>query len=358
MKNLIILSFCVLNCYVILAQKNSCNNYNAPNYDKVHTEIITKQIQFQRNSSDNIFMIENVNGNIEVEGYGGNTIEIEVEKVIKSDTKANLDKGIEAIQLGVFENNNGVCLYMDAPFAKFNKDIMSFEYGKDKKGDSSENCNTNWNDSTKNSEYHYELNYKVKVPRTVNLKIDNLSGPKMEVSNIIGEMMELKNTSGHIFVNNLEVKDIDIITMSGHIKGADIAAKELSAKTMSGHVKINGIDGAATHATSMSGHVMLTYSKNPKEASVYSSMSGHVDVGFQPDLNANILQTVNNNGKLYSDFTDLSNVTNTNSKPTKSKKSCAATCNGSAKKANYKVGRGGDKFSFSTMNGHVKVRKI
>ena len=64
MKNLIILSFCVLNCYVVLAQKNSCNTNNYNNFKETHSEVITKEIKFTKNSDDNIFMIENVNGNI------------------------------------------------------------------------------------------------------------------------------------------------------------------------------------------------------------------------------------------------------------------------------------------------------
>lgn len=345
-----------MNCYVVLAQKKSCNSMNNNSFNKTHSEIITKEIKFERNSNDNIFMIENVNGNIKVEGYGGNTIQVEVEKVIKYDDREFLAQGIKDINLGVFQNKDGVCLYMDAPFVTFNKEDMNFDYKKSNKNKDCESAK--WDAIDINDAYRYELNYKVKVPRTVNVKIDNLSGPRLEVSNIKGDMMDLRNASGHIFVNNLDVEDIDIQTMSGHIQGEEIIADELAAQTMSGHVKLNAVSGAATHATSMSGHVIINYNENPKKASEYTSMSGHVDIGFQPGLNADISQVVNNNGKLYSDFTDLSSQTNTSPSSKKKKNSCSATCSGMSKKANYKAGRGGDQFSFSTMNGHVKVRKI
>ena len=355
MKNLIILSFCVLNCFVVLAQKKSCNSYSI-DYKETDSEIIKEEIKFTNTGDDNIFMIENINGSIEVEGYGGNTIQIEVEKVIKAANKEELKKGMDAIQLGTFQNDSGVCLYTDAPFVEFDKKNMSFDYKKSNKKSSCQQGN--WNNTNDQDDYQYELNYKVKVPRTVNVKIDNLSGPKIEVNNIKGEMMELKNASGHIYVNDIYVKDIEIKTMSGHIKGEKIEAKDLVANTMSGHVKLYNVKGAATEASSMSGHVMITYDENPNDDSYYSSMSGHVDIGFQPNLNAEISQVVNSSGKLYSDFTDLSNNTNTNTKSSKNKNSCSSTCTGNSKKANYKVGKGGDKFSLSTMNGHVKVRKI
>jgi hypothetical protein len=50
------------------------------------TETITKELTFLKISSDNILVVDNIYGSINVEGYNGDTIKIEVVKTVYADT--------------------------------------------------------------------------------------------------------------------------------------------------------------------------------------------------------------------------------------------------------------------------------
>ncbi len=58
-----------------------------------HSEKITKELTFEKKSEANALMISNINGDIKVEGYSGDKILVEVEKIIIGKTEARLEKG-------------------------------------------------------------------------------------------------------------------------------------------------------------------------------------------------------------------------------------------------------------------------
>ncbi len=58
-----------------------------------HTEVIKKELQFSKISSNSLLTINNVNGNISVEGYSGKKILLEVKKTISGKTQTKLELG-------------------------------------------------------------------------------------------------------------------------------------------------------------------------------------------------------------------------------------------------------------------------
>lgn len=355
MKNLFVLFFSLLNTIPVFT-------FNQMEVKEKHTETITKEMSFDSNT-DNIFMIENVFGNLKVEGYNGNTVKIEIEKVIEANNSSDLKKGIEEIQCGTYQNGQGMILFTDAPFVSFDKFSMDFKYnGKDKM--KMGECNQGYN---KMADYEFTMNYTVKVPRTVNVRLDNLAG-NIDVESINGEVLKVQATSGLINLEDLSIENISIANMSGHITGENIDAENLIANSMSGHVKLYDIKTAATEATSMSGHVIATYAQNPTQDSKFKTMSGHVDITFQPGLNAKVSQRVGGNGNCTSDFMGKSGkigskISNKISTKTNKKSNCSSTCNGKnnglkmGESLEYEIGNGGPDFIFSTMNGHVKLKE-
>ena len=77
-----------------------------------HTEVIKKELQFDTQSDDNLLIVNNVNGNITVEGYSGSTILIEVEKMIRGKDQRRLTQGKEEVQVGIHEEGNDILVYM------------------------------------------------------------------------------------------------------------------------------------------------------------------------------------------------------------------------------------------------------
>jgi hypothetical protein len=70
---------------------------------QTHTEKINKEFEFEKRGSHNALMIANINGNIKVEAYPGDKIQVEITKRIQGKTNERLEKGKTEIQLGVID---------------------------------------------------------------------------------------------------------------------------------------------------------------------------------------------------------------------------------------------------------------
>ena len=57
-----------------------------PGFGQTFSEKITKELSFEKKGNNNTVMIFNINGDVKVEGYGGDKILIEVEKKITGKT--------------------------------------------------------------------------------------------------------------------------------------------------------------------------------------------------------------------------------------------------------------------------------
>src|SRR6187551_1031819 len=76
------------------------------------TEKITKELTFEKKGPQNALMVMNIDGDIKVEGYDGDKIIVEVEKIINGKTEARLEKGKAEIQLGVLDRADTIMLYV------------------------------------------------------------------------------------------------------------------------------------------------------------------------------------------------------------------------------------------------------
>ena len=56
------------------------------------SEKITKELTFEKASSDNALIIANINGNVKVVGYEGSKIQVEVTRAIYAKTDARCPK--------------------------------------------------------------------------------------------------------------------------------------------------------------------------------------------------------------------------------------------------------------------------
>ena len=52
---------------------------------QVETDVLTKTLQFEKDNPANVLYVTNINGSIDVEGYNGSEIQIEVKRTIKAN---------------------------------------------------------------------------------------------------------------------------------------------------------------------------------------------------------------------------------------------------------------------------------
>ena len=79
------------------------------------SETIKKTLSFTNADPENLLVVENIFGNIEVQGHAGNEIELEVIQTIKAKSPSLVDQGFQEVELGIVERENFMVLYMKTP---------------------------------------------------------------------------------------------------------------------------------------------------------------------------------------------------------------------------------------------------
>ena len=208
-------------------------------------EEIRRSVKFAPDAQQRKLVVDNINGEITVTGYDGETIELVAQKEIEAESKEKIEEAKQEVVLEVKEEKNKVILYVDAPWRT--RDGINYR---------------GWH------YYGYEVTYdfELKVPRKTSLYLKTVNHGKVIVKDMEGEF-EVKNVN-------------DGIEMSG-IKGP------VKAGTVNGRVKV-------------------AFAQNPESECSFRTVNGKVEVSLRDGLNADLkLKTFN--GQVYTDFdvTDL-----------------------------------------------------
>ena len=164
-------------------------------YNKVET--ITEEYEFLEQSPDNIVVIDNVYGSIDVEGYNGKTIQIEVVKKVAADTKQDVAEGMQEIGVKSARKGDAVYIYLDSPYSKFDLKTGIFEHSEFNFG-----SRRNYKHRKKRT-YKYRLDFKVKVPKNVSIDIKAINKGNITVDNVQGKLLIVHNVNGAIDMTNV-----------------------------------------------------------------------------------------------------------------------------------------------------------
>lgn len=276
---------------------------------QIHNEKITKELTFEKKSPANTLMIFNINGDVKVEGYNGDKIIIEVDKMIRAKTDARLAAGKEEIQLGVMDRADTLMLYVGGVCNEFGKAMRGQGNGR-KWG----NYGYNWNNcdgKNCNKPYDYKMDFTIRVPAGVNVLASTVNDGDIEAQNI----------NAYLLANNVN-----------------------------GHVRLKNISGS-TEATTINGDVDLDYSKNPTTECRYYTLNGDINAFFVKGLAANIAFE-SFNGDFYTNVNELESMPSAMEKE-QSGKGMKYKLAGSR----FKVGKGGPLLDFETFNGNVILKE-
>lgn len=265
------------------------------------SETISDELQFSSKSADNMLVVQNVNGPITVEGYDGDTIQLEVEKIISANNEERLAEGKRDIQLKVEQVDHNLYVYLESPYNHF--DTNKGRYYNEKN-------NGRW----EQPRYTYYLDFKLKVPRNSNVKLATMN-------------------DGDIYAENVQGNEIIVNNLNGAITLKNIAGK--------------------TQVNALNKDINITYYRNPSGDSEYRSLNGDVNVTFQEDLDADV-SFKSMNGDLYTNYDTAKLTPELVQKKTKSKK--GVRYNLSSKQA-YRIGEGGIKLDFNLLNGDATLKK-
>ncbi|MEQ6123395.1 DUF4097 family beta strand repeat-containing protein [Pseudotenacibaculum sp. MALMAid0570] len=271
-------------------------------------ETIKKELQFNRSSPDNIVVIDNVYGSIDVEGYNGSTILVEVIKTVSADTKEDLAEGMKEIGVKSAKKDDAVYVYMNSPYTRFDIETGNYEHHE---------FNFSSRRSYKHRKkrmYRYRLDFKVKVPKNASIDVKAVNKGNITVKDVQGKLLIVHNINGSIDMDNV-----------------------------SGQTDVNALNK----------DINITYAKNPTKESWYKSLNGDINVKFKENLNASISYKTMNGG-FYTNF-DVEKRTPV-FKKTKERKNRGTKYRINSNK-HFKIGNGDVHLHFDQLNGDAIVKK-
>lgn len=270
------------------------------------TEVIKKDIQLSSSAASSHLVLRNISGDMKVEGYSGNTIQLEARKVISGSSSAIVQKGMEEVKVEVIDKGDVIGIFMSSPCSK-DPALISRE-------DLLDGWNQWHNDCRWNPKYDYDIDFTLKVPSGMNVKVGTIN-------------------NGDVWVSNL----------SGH----------LEASNVNGGISIDQISGP-TEATTVNGDVTLKFTKAPNDDCKFYTLNGDINAYFPKNLDAFVgFKTFQ--GDFYTDLDDIE-ITNPQVTKSSSKKGNGISFKLDSSKR-MKAGNGGISIMFETFNGDAYLRK-
>ncbi len=256
---------------------------------------INKQFTLQAATANTVLAVYNISGSIKVEGYNGDKILIEADETLSAKNEKDLETGKREFKLGFEQKADSVIAYISAPFDSRPHDNYS-----------------NHHDIRIN--YHFLVNYTIKVPYNVSLHVSTVNDGNINIKDI-GGSLNVNNVNGAISIINAK---------------------------------------GTTNAHTINGDLTVNYSKVPPEASTYYTLNGKLEVIYPKSLSANV-QLKSFNGEFFTDFENA--VTLPAKVITTKEKTGSGTRFKLDKNSEIKIGNGGKLFKFETFNGNIYIKK-
>lgn len=262
-------------------------------------ETVTQSLTIKAEAEDFWFCICNINGSIEAEAYEGSTIELELEKVLHmrgSDRDAN----IKDLSFEVVEGTDYAKVIMKFP-------AMTQRYDED-----ALSCNWNWSSRDSGIEYDYEFNYKLKIPRNINVKL----------STVNNGYVEIRNMEGDIYASNVN-GDVSVEEVRGNLK-----------------------------ASTVNGTVDVSYHSMNAEFGEFETVNGSIYI-FVPDNGKGVFNFETRWGEVYSELQFDEKMAPQLEKQADGGRTIYKMVNSNG----YRIGAGGPQLDFETLNGNIRIKR-
>jgi len=184
--------------------------------------------------------VDNVWGSIEVIADTTDKVELTVARTNEAESKEKLERAKKEVTLDITQEEGTLKLYVNGPFRC--------------------QCDDCWH-SRDDEGYRVKMDFKVHVPRDIDIKVKTVNEGRVKVSNINGSFV-VRNVNGDIEMDN--------------------------------------VAGSGT-ARTVNGPVIVSFRQNPHQNSEFKTVNGSIELRFAHDLSADFrFKTLN--GGIYSDF--------------------------------------------------------
>lgn len=216
---------------------------------------IKKSYTISGNASDFELMIDNVQGDVFVEGYDGNTIEMTLNIFVDAYNDKELSQAMEELELDEVMEDNILLLRMKAPFVRYTKKDGQIKGG-------GMHC--------EGPDYDYSYDFKLKVPREVFLHASTINNGRIRIQGV-DKVQYSSNINGPISIQNVqETKEIN--TINGNIDISYETQPQMDSKfhTINGNITLKLPQGfaAEVEAESMQGSLFSAFDYEQMPAKV------------------------------------------------------------------------------------------
>jgi hypothetical protein len=263
-------------------------------YPVVEKEQIQKTLEFRDTSRPGSLSLDNVWGSITVEATSGREVGLAATRTIRAESKDKLEKAKSEVKLDISETADGLEIYVDGPFR----------------------CHCQDGHGRKDRDLGYEVAYDfvLKVPRSTHLKLKTI-------------------TDGNILVRGVQ--------------------NGFKAQNVNGGVKLVDVAGAG-EARTVNGNVTVDFVRNPEADCSFSTVSGRVELGFQPRLSADF-RLKSFTGEALTDF-ELKSLPDVETAAQRSEKGGRFVYKRD-RFTRVRAGQGGPLITCETLSGKIIIKK-
>lgn len=242
-------------------------------------------------------LIYNLNGPIKVEGYAGDKVVIDIDKVITADDDDRLAMGKAEVRLGFDQHGDSITVYVAEPY-----DTRPHRWER-------------WEGNNRNIEYDFQLSYVVRVPFAMAVHVSTVNHGDIIVQDVAGAL-DVDNVNGPITIKNAK---------------------------------------GTTRAHTINGDLIVNYLEMPPMGSDYYTLNGTLTVTYPANMSG-ICQFKSMNGSFYTDFPNVEVLPAQVTKNEEERRGGGVTYKLNVANR-IKIGNGGKLFRFETMNGDIYIKK-
>jgi DUF4097 and DUF4098 domain-containing protein YvlB len=208
--------------------------------------------------SQGLISLENMNGNIKIEGWDKEEVYLEAEKRIKTDNRKDAEEALDQVEIIVDEGDNEISIHSRVP--QKSGGIWDWIFG---------------------DHFSVSINYMLRVPQKCQLRIENTNGA-IEIGNVEGTI-RLETTNGKIAARGIG-GEVGAFTTNGSIDSdiTGIAAEgDVQFTTTNGSIQLTLPQDAAfdLRARTTNGNIKSDFPVNINGKFIGSRVSGVVNGG-------------------------------------------------------------------------------
>lgn len=250
-------------------------------------------------SGDYYLIIDNIQGDVIVEGYDGNTIELVLNITVNAYDQKELDEAMKELELDERTSEDELLLRMKAPFVRYRDDNRLRGGGMQCDG----------------PDYDYAYDFKLRVPSSVKLHASTINDGRIRIT------------------------DMQTIERSGNVNGP---------------IFISGVKETKDIST-VNGDIDIRYTSRPLDDGRFNTINGDITLELPEDFSAEV-EAKSMQGDLFSSF-DYERIP---PKVEKTEDRKGRTTRFEIRQTtSVKIGKSeGPRFQFETLNGDMFLRRI